>query len=105
MVGSLAEAALERLWFDQLFLGVGAISATGEISSSDETEARINVLMLARTTAPVIVADAGKFGLRLTYGVTHLGAGMRVLTDARLGEESQGVPAGLGCDVTLAEAA
>ena len=105
MVGPLAEAALERLWFDQLFLGVGAISAMGEISSSDETEARINVLMLARTRAPVIVADADKFGPRLTYGVTHLGAGMRVLTDARLGEEWQGVLAGLDCDVTLAEVA
>ncbi|MEO6301522.1 MAG: DeoR/GlpR family DNA-binding transcription regulator, partial [Paracoccaceae bacterium] len=46
MVGMLAEDALERLWFDQLFLGVGAISEGGDIFSSDEQEARINRLML-----------------------------------------------------------
>ncbi|MDZ4309591.1 MAG: DeoR/GlpR family DNA-binding transcription regulator [Cypionkella sp.] len=105
MVGPLAEAALERLWFDQLFLGAGGISALGEISSRDEAEARLNTLMLARTKAPVIVADADKFGAQLTYGVAHLGAGMRVLTDARLGAGWQGTLEGLGCAVSLAEGA
>ena len=105
MVGPLAEAALERLWFDQLFLGAGGISDQGEISSRDEQEARINALMLARTKSPVIVADADKFGPQLTYGVAHLGAGMRLLTDARLGADWQGVLADLGCAVTLAEVA
>lgn len=64
MVGMLAEAALERLWFDQLFLGVGAIAADGTISSADEQEARINALMLNRTTAAVILTDADKFDRR-----------------------------------------
>ncbi len=105
MVGPLAEAALERLWFDQLFLGVGGVSDKGEISSRDEQEARINALMLTRCKTPVIVADADKFGPQLTYGVAHLGAGMRVLTDARLGAKWLGVLADLGCAVTLAEVA
>lgn len=104
MVGPLAEAALEKLWFDQLFLGVGAVSDKGEISSQDEQEARLNALMLTRSKAPVIVADADKFGPQLTYGVAHLGAAMRVLTDARLTAEWHGVLNGLGCAVTVAEA-
>ena len=84
MVGMLAEAALERLWFDQLFLGAGAISDVGSVSSADDQEARINALMLARTKAAIILTDADKFGLRLTYDVARLGSGMQVVTDARL---------------------
>lgn len=103
MVGPLAEAALEKLWFDQLFLGAGGISDKGEISSRDEQEARINALMLTRSKAPVVVADADKFGPQLTYGVAHLGAGMRVLTDARLGADWLAVLDGLGCAVSVAE--
>ena len=103
MVGPLAEAALEKLWFDQSFLGAGGISDRGEVSSRDEQEARINALVLTRSKAPVIVADADKFGPQLTYGVAHLGAGMRVLTDARLSVGWRNVLAGLGCAVTMAE--
>ena len=105
MVGPLAEAALEKLWFDQLFLGAGGISDRGEISSRDEQEARLNALMLTRSKAPVIVADADKFGPQLTYGVAHLGAGMCLLTDARLAVGWRDVLAGLGCAVTVAEVA
>lgn len=105
MVGMLAEAALERLWFDQLFLGAGAIAEDGTISSADEQEARINTLMVSRTRAPIVLADADKFGRRLTYGVTRLGAGARVLTDARLGADWQGRLAEQGVAVTLVDAA
>ncbi len=104
MVGMLAEAALERLWFDQLFLGVGAIAADGTISSADEQEARINALMLNRTTAAVILTDADKFDRRLTYDVARLGAGSHVMTDARLSPEWQGRLADLGARLTLADA-
>ena len=104
MVGPLTEAALERLWFDQLFLGAGGISDRGEISSRDEQEARINVLMLTRSKAPVILADADKFGPQLTYGVAHLAAGMRVLSDTRLSADWRGVLDGLGCALSVAEA-
>ncbi|WP_426033892.1 DeoR/GlpR family DNA-binding transcription regulator [Cypionkella sp. TWP1-2-1b2] len=105
MVGPLAEAVLEKLWFDQLFLGAGGISDKGEISSRDEQEARINALMLTRSKAPVIVADADKFGPQLTYGVAQLSAGMRLLSDARLGIGWRDVLEGLGCAVTVAEVA
>lgn len=103
MVGMLAEDALERLWFDQLFLGVGAISEAGMISSADEQEARINALMLKRTKAPIILADADKFGLNLTYGVAGLGAGMQLITDARLPAVWCAKLTEMGCAVALAD--
>ena len=90
--------------FDQLFLGAGGISDKGEISSRDEQEARINVLMLTRSKAPVILADADKFGPQLTYGVAHLAAGMRVLSDTRLSANWRGVLDSLGCALSVAEA-
>ena len=104
MVGILAEAALDRLWFDQLFLGVGAIAEDGSISSADDQEARINAHMLKRCTAPVVLADADKFGPRLTYGVAHLAAEMQIVTDDRLGADWRTRLAKLGCAVTFADA-
>lgn len=105
MVGLLAEAALERLWFDQLFLGVGAISESGGISSADEQEARINALMLTRTAASVVLADADKFDRQLTYSVRQLRPGMQVVTDARLSSDWRGKLADMGCKLTLADSA
>lgn len=103
MVGMLAEAALERLWFDQLFLGVGAISEDGSISSADEQEAQINSAMLARCKEAIVLADADKFGMRLTYDVLRLGADMRLLTDGRLSADWRARLADLGCRLTIAD--
>ena len=105
MVGAIAEEALERLWIDQLFLGVGAVAADGTISSADEQEARLNRRMLERTGRPVILADADKFGPRLTWAVARLGAGAVVVTEARLAAEWQVRLGEWGCAVTLAGAA
>lgn len=104
MVGMLAEAALERLWFDQLFLGAGAIAEDGSISGMDEQEARLNTLMLGRARSPIVLSDADKFGRRLTYGVGKLAAGAQVVTDARLSADWHHRLAELGVGLTLAEA-
>ena len=101
MVGMLAEEALDRLWFDKLFLGVGAIADDGAIYSADEQEARINARMLARTDVPVVLADAGKFGQRLTYRVAALTNQMHLVCDA-LPEPWAKRLEKLGCAVTSA---
>jgi DeoR/GlpR family transcriptional regulator of sugar metabolism len=102
MVGMLAEDALDKLWFDQLFLGVGAIAPDGAIYSADEQEARINMRMLARTDAPIVLADADKFGRQLTYQVARLVAGTRIITESRLEVAWRQRLGEFGCDVTLA---
>ncbi len=100
MVGLLAEEALNRLWFDQLFLGVGAIGDDGCIYSADDQEARINAAMLLRTDRPIILADAGKFGHRLTFQVAALDARFRLLTDRRLPQSWTTRLDEIGCHVT-----
>lgn len=102
MVGMLAETALERLWFDQLFLGAGAISEDGSISSADEQEARVNAVMVSRTKNAIVLTDADKFGIRLTYGVTLLLAGMQVVTDARLSADWTRRVTDFGSSLTIA---
>ncbi len=101
VVGPLAEDALDRLWFDQLFLGVGAIAADGDISSADDQEARLNSRMIARCSSPVILADADKFGRRLTFRVARIAAGARVITETRLDRGWQDRLADMGCALTL----
>lgn len=87
MVGPLAEAALDRLWFSHLFLGAGAIGPEGMMTSADEAEARLNQVMLSRADSVTVLADATKFGARLTYGVAPLGAPMALISDAGLGND------------------
>lgn len=103
MVGMLAENALDQLWFDQLFLGVGAISPLAEIYSADEQEARLNTRMLTRTNTPIVLTDAGKFGHRLTYRVAALPPDAHIISDNRLGGERLSQLQDLGCIVTLTD--
>lgn len=86
MVGILAEEALNRLWFDQVFLGAGAIGDDAHIYSADDQEARLNATMLSRTHMAIILADADKFDRRLTYRVSALDARCQIVTDARFSE-------------------
>ena len=48
LVGPQAEAMLDGLWFDQLFLGASAIGEDGAIYIVDAAEASLNARMLAR---------------------------------------------------------
>lgn len=87
MVGPIAESMLERLWFDQLFLGAGAIADDACIYSLDEHEARVNELMLSRSAKKSLLVDSSKFGHRLTYRVAPLGSDLHVFTDRNLSAE------------------
>ena len=84
LVGPQAEAMLEGLWFDQLFLGVGAIGPDGAIYSVDSAEASLNAKMLPRSAQRFLMADSSKFGTMATYKVAPLGAVSHVITDSRL---------------------
>jgi len=72
MVGPQAEAMLNGIWCDQVFLGAGAIAEDGAIYSKDDREASLNALMLRRAAYRVLIADASKLGLRTTFRVAPL---------------------------------
>lgn len=81
--GPEAEAMLDRLWFDRLFLGASAIGRDGGIYSVDSTEASLNRVMLKRAGAATLLVDSTKFGASATYRVGAL-TDLAVITDDRL---------------------
>lgn len=86
LVGSIAEQALDQLWFDHLFLGCGSVAEDCHIYSVDADEARINAKMLSRAGRKTLLADSSKFGQNLTYRVAELTSDIQVLTDSNLTE-------------------
>jgi DeoR family fructose operon transcriptional repressor len=81
LVGGFAEAMLDQLWFDQLFLGTGAIDEDCCLYSLNEEEARLNGKMLSRATSKNLLVGSSKFGRRLTYRVAKLSADTAIVTD------------------------
>jgi DeoR family fructose operon transcriptional repressor len=102
MVGALAEAMIENLWFDQLFLGAGAVAPDACIYSLDASEAQLNQKMLARAGSPLLLADSSKFDQRLTYRVAPLSSALTVISDERLPSGWQSKLNELGCTLLMA---
>ena len=84
LVGPQAEAMLQGIWCDQLFLGAGAIAEDSAIYSKDNREASLNALMLKRAARRVLLADFSKFSLRTTYQVAPLSDLDVIVTDSGL---------------------
>ena len=84
VLGALAESMLERLWFDQLFLGASTVGDDGCTYTMDEDEARLNEKMITRSARTTVLADASKFGPRATYQVTRLDERLDLITDDSL---------------------
>nr|WP_210282328.1 DeoR/GlpR family DNA-binding transcription regulator [Mesorhizobium sp. RMAD-H1] len=103
IVGPQAEAMLETIWFDQLFLGASAISPDGAIYSVDSAEASLNRCMLTRSAHRFVLADSSKFGTMATYKVAPLNTA-RVITDAGLSQEWLRQLSEFGVEVTIADA-
>ncbi len=104
VVGPIAEATIDRLWFDQLFLGASAVQDDGTLSTPDAAEASINLRMLQRATRRCILADATKFGQTATYGVAKLEAATDVISDAALDARWRARLTDCGLAVTIADA-
>jgi DeoR family fructose operon transcriptional repressor len=102
LVGPEAEAMLESLWFDQLFLGVSAIADDGALYSVDSAEANLNRRMLSRSAVSYILTDASKFSTTATYRVAPLNR-TRIITDWHLSSEWRARLIDLGVDVKIAE--
>ncbi len=81
IVGPAAEAMLDRLWFDQLFLGASAVADDACVYSMDAAEASLNARMLTRSATAMLLADSSKFGRRTTFLVTEIAPPLGVISD------------------------
>lgn len=102
IVGPQAEAMLEGLWFDQLFLGASAVSPDGAIYSVDSAEASLNRRMLTRSANRYVLADSSKFGTTATYKVSPL-ADTRLITDTGLTAQWRSQLEEAGVDAAFAQ--
>jgi DeoR/GlpR family transcriptional regulator of sugar metabolism len=102
LVGPEAEAMLDTVWFDQLFLGVSAVAGDGAIYSVDSAEASLNRHMLSRSAQAHLLTDSSKFGATATYRVAALD-NAHVITDWRLGPEWRARLADMRVKTTIAE--
>lgn len=102
LVGPQAEAMLESIWLDQLFLGASAIGPDGAIYSVDGAEANLNKCMLTRSAHRFVLADSSKFGTMATYKVAPLKTAS-VITDAKLTAQWRRQLAEFGVETTIAE--
>jgi DeoR/GlpR family transcriptional regulator of sugar metabolism len=101
-VGPFAEVMLEKLWFDQLFLGAGAVSTDGTIYSIDLGEASLNAKMLARSAERLLLADASTFGRSATYAVAPISDVSHVISDPTLTVEWRERLSKLAVDLAIA---
>ena len=105
ITGPLADAMLQGLWFDQLFLGASAISDDGWITSHDADEARVNASMMARSAQTIVLADHSKFSQRATFAVQRLTGDERLVTNHALPEELAQYSDEVGLSVIMARVA
>ncbi len=103
LVGPQAEAMLESIWFDQLFLGASAIGPDDAIYSVDSAEASLNQRMLARSAERYVLANSSKFGTMATYKVAPLASSASVITDSRLPPRWRSQLAEAGVATTIVE--
>lgn len=85
-VGPLAEAALERMTFDAVFLGADGV-APDAICEADLQQTRLKEMMCARSARVVVLADASKLGRAPFHAWAKLPEAWTLITDGSATEE------------------
>ena len=80
-VGPLAEADLERVSFDRVFLGADAVTAEDGICEADHAQTRLKELMARRGREVYVLADSSKLGLRPFHAWARLALPWTLVTD------------------------
>ena len=87
-VGPLAEAALERMTFDRVFLGADAVTAEDGLCEADHSQTRLKELAARRGDAVYVLADSTKLGKRPFHAWARIPLPWTLVTD-NLADEAQ----------------
>ncbi len=82
-VGPIAEAALERMSFDRVFLGADAVTVDAGLCEADQAQTRLKELMARRGNLVYVLADSTKLGNRPFHAWVRLPAPWILVTDNR----------------------
>ena len=80
-VGPLAEAALERMTFDRVFLGADSVTADRGICEAELEQTRLKELMARQAQRAYVLAHAAKLGRRPFHAWAQLPDGWTLVTD------------------------
>src|SRR5947209_2568813 len=100
LVGPIAEASLEGLNLDTVFLAVDGIAPGAGLTTHHEIEARTNRALLERARQVIVVADGSKLGKTAFARICELGDVDELITDDEGDPEALAMLAGSGLVVT-----
>jgi DeoR/GlpR family transcriptional regulator of sugar metabolism len=85
-VGPLAEAALERMSFDRVFLSADAVTAEDGLCEADHAQTRLKELMARRGDTVYVLADSTKLGMRPFHAWVRIPLPWTLVTDSHADE-------------------
>jgi DeoR/GlpR family transcriptional regulator of sugar metabolism len=103
-VGPLAEAALERMSFDRVFLGADAVTVEDGLCEADQAQTRLKELMARRGNTVYVLADSTKLGKRPFHAWVQLPAPWILVTDDQADPDQVGLFRNAGVTVQLVDA-
>ncbi len=101
LVGPLAEASLQGLNLDLVFVGIDGISPRAGLTTHHEVEARTNRALIDRARYVMVVADSSKLERVAFARVCELGAVHELITDRGADPAALGELEAAGLTVTV----
>ncbi|PZF53884.1 alkaline phosphatase [Curtobacterium sp. MCSS17_008] len=101
-VGPLAEAAFSAFKVTTAFLGTDGISASGGVTTHDDTEARTNGVMVTHADRVVVVCDGSKVGRQTMARMADIGDVSVLVTDEHAPADALEQIAAAGVEVLIA---
>lgn len=101
LVGPIAVETLQKMAFDQIFLGTTGFSLQHGFSNSNVFEAELKKKAIQKAAKVNIVIDHSKFGASLLVSFAELSDVHRIVTDKPIGDELAEACKQQGVDVIL----
>jgi DeoR family transcriptional regulator, aga operon transcriptional repressor len=102
LVGPLAEPAASQIHLDLVFVGVDGLSVPGGLTTHNPTEARINRVLVDRSSKVVVVTDHTKLGRKTFAQIAPIDVVDVLITDDGAGQEAIADLEGAGISVLTA---
>ncbi|MEU9790082.1 DeoR/GlpR family DNA-binding transcription regulator [Streptomyces sparsogenes] len=102
-VGPLAEAALERMTFDRVFLGADGVTARYGLCEADLRQTRLKELMARRADAVYVLAHSAKIGRRPFHTWFQPPPGWTLVTDGAADRDEVRALRTAGVEVVLVD--
>lgn len=101
--GPQAEASLQSLFFDKLFLGADGCDPAFGLSTHDLADAQLNASMVEHARQVILLADGSKFGQLCLHRICGLDKVHTVVSDASLPLGMRAALEARGIEVLIAE--